>query len=806
MVMNDDEFLKKLLEAFRIEANEHLTVIANGLVELEQSGPTDDKSELMETMYREAHSLKGAARSVNLLDIETVCQAVESVLSALKKGQISVSVELFDVLHRSASTVESLLGDPDSADIQSLVRELTDAAEGNISSQTHAAPKTQPVPEPEPTAPDASFETSVSDPEPPLSAPEPPESGLTSQPTESGMPEPSREDPLKSEIQSHDPRADRGRHSETIRISVTKLDPLMRQVGEMVAVKLSASQRVDDLAELAGAVGQWKQKWAAVSAEEKGAGKQLQAFGPSIFGGNNGGGSQKLTDFLDWSAGFVNDLEQKIRQLSKTVESEARMHGSMVDDLLEDMMSVLMLPCSSLLDMYPRVVRDLAREKGKEARVIIEGGELEVDRRILDEIKDPLTHLVRNCVDHGIETPEERKSRGKPPHGTITVRITQVTGSQIELTVSDDGSGIDEEKVRKAAYKKGIIQEHAGVSPDQEDAVALVFKSEVSTSPIVTNISGRGLGLAIVREKTETLGGSISVSTTRFTGTTITITLPITLSTFRGVLVRVSDIEFVVPTTNVERVARIPRDSIKTVGNRETIEIDSTAYPLIMLSDVLELPPKMSADRNSSYIQVLMLRSGTAMAAFCVDAIVREQEVLVKSLGKQLTRVRNIAGATVLGTGKLAMILSAPDLIKSAVTRRAPASAVRTATEKVEGGVKSVLIVEDSITSRMLLKNILESSGYEVKTAVDGVEGLTALRSQEYDLVVSDVEMPRMDGFELTKSIRNDDRLSEMPVVLVTSLGSREDRERGIEAGANAYITKGGFDQSNLLEVIGRLT
>ncbi|MBI5248891.1 MAG: response regulator, partial [Desulfomonile tiedjei] len=593
--------------------------------------------------------------------------------------------------------------------------------------------------------------------------------------------------------------------SDTVRISVNKLDPLLRQVGEMVSVKLTASQRVSDLLAVVSNLDQWKQKWGSLSSHGGAIGSLITEKRKANGAGKRDSQVAKLLDFLEWNQGCIKALEQKIRALIKSAEGDARLHGTMVDDLLEDMMNVLMLPCSSLLEIFPKLVRDLSRDASKEVNLEILGADLEIDRRILDEMKDPLIHLVRNCIDHGIERPEERVIKGKPGQAAVTIAISQVSGNQVEIVVSDDGAGIDVAKVRDAARKRGMISEQEKLRLEGQDAVSLVFRSEVSTSPVVSNISGRGLGLAIVREKVENLGGNISVATADEVGTSFRILLPVTLSTFRGILVSVSDQLFVIPTANVERVARIKKEVIKTVGNRDTIELKGRAMPLVKLSDALELDRVAKKSDDSEFVKALILRSGETLVAFNVDAILQEQEVLVKGLGKQLSRVRNIAGATVLGSGKLAPILNVQDLVKSAMKYSSSGSGPAVKLEELESGTRSVLVVEDSITSRMLLKNILESSGYQVTTSVDGVEAWNLLKREYFDLVVSDVEMPRMDGFELTANIRADEKLGALPVVLVTSLGSREDKERGIDVGANAYIIKGSFDQNNLLETLERL-
>ena len=600
-------------------------------------------------------------------------------------------------------------------------------------------------------------------------------------------------------------RTDRPAGSETIRIAVDKLDPLLRQAGEMVAVKLSAEQRSADLAELLTTIEQWKRKWAHVSSHDRVIGKLFLRKNRQAGSETNGLDMEKLVDFLEWNEALIKSLESKLKTVARATEAESRVHGGMVNDLLEDMMNVMMLPCSSYLDIFPKLVRDLSRQGGKEVNLVIEGGDLEIDRRILDDMKDPLMHLVRNCIDHGIEIPSERERKGKHRQGTVTLSIAQLSGNQIEMVVTDDGVGIDTSKVLEAAAKRGVLSEGERQELDGQDALSLVFRSEVSTKSVVTTISGRGLGLAIVREKVENLGGHVSLSTAPAEGASFRMVVPVTLSTYRGVLVEVGDRLFVLPTANVERVARMKRDLVRTVGNRDTIEVDGCAVPMVRLADVLELPLAQDTNGVSPFVPVIIVRAESGLVSFSVDAVAQEQEVLVKPIGKQLSRVRNISGATVLGSGRLAPILNVPDLIKSVLKTDAAGFGPAAQAEQVESKAKRVLVVEDSITSRMLLKNILETSGYDVRTSVDGVEAVAELESHDFDLVVSDVEMPRMDGFQLTESIRNDERFRELPVVLVTSLGSREDRERGIEVGADAYIHKGGFDQNDLLQTVGRL-
>jgi two-component system chemotaxis sensor kinase CheA len=497
---------------------------------------------------------------------------------------------------------------------------------------------------------------------------------------------------------------------------------------------------------------------------------------------------------------FAGSFEPALGRLAKAAEADHHALGSMVDALLEDMKSALMLPFSELLELFPKLVRDLSRESGKEVELTTRGGEIQLDRRIMEELKAPLIHVVRNCIDHGLEAPAERMRKGKPARGSIAIAASS-RDARIEISVSDDGAGIDGERVKAAAVRNGVLSwEEAGKLGGPEE-VLLALHSGVSTSPMITDLSGRGLGLAIVNEKVEKLNGSLAVETERSAGTTIRMVVPLTLATFRGVLVGACGQVFVLPSTNVERATLVLREEIRTVENRETLSFDGQATPLARLGSVLGIEGGKRPGSGDGAVQVVVLGSAGKRIAFQVDEVLGEREVLVKSLGRQLVRVPNIAGATILADGKVVPILNVADLMSSAA-KLVPAPIGAQEPEKR----KSILVVEDSITARTLLRTILESAGYNVKTAVDGLDALAALRTLECDLVVSDVEMPRMDGFDLTARIRADKRLAELPVVLVTALDSREDRERGIDVGANAYIVKSSFERGNLLDAVRRLT
>ncbi len=357
------------------------------------------------------------------------------------------------------------------------------------------------------------------------------------------------------------------------------------------------------------------------------------------------------------------------------------------------------------------------------------------------------------------------------------------------------------EKLKNIYIKNEKISKEDVDKIADRDYINYIFSSGISTNDIVTDLSGRGLGLAIVQDAIDQLGGKVVVSTEAGKSTAFEIQLPLSLVTFRGILIDVADSRCIIPTSRVERVLKLNKEEIRSVENKLTMLYDEKIIPLTYLSDVLELQKK---ENLSQFEQIIVLADKGRKFGFVIDNLEGEQEVLVRKFNKQLVYVRNISGATILGSGEVVPILKVSDLFKSSL-RIASASPIALKSRDVEEKQNSVLVVEDSITSRMLLKNILEATGYHVETAIDGADGFIKLKEGNFNAVVSDVEMPRMNGFELTAKIRADKNIADMPVVLVTSLSKTEDKEKGIDVGANAYIIKSNFDQSNLLEILDRL-
>lgn len=791
MLKDDKGFLKELLAMFKIEAEEHIKAMSSGLLDYEKQSDAAERIGIIETVYREAHSLKGASRAVNLAAVETMCQSLESVFSAMKREVLFPSAGQFDTLHEAIDLLPKLVESPDTTDNSELIRRLED-----ILNEDKKSPQKQVN----------TRQASGGRKETTRKAVSGAVAGFRKTESKPEKEKPSFREPDEpvSEPVSSTAGSERSLLSETVRIATHKLDSILLQAEEMLAAKLASMQQVQELKQILNFLDVWKKEWEIYYPEIKAVSRFMASQGKNLIEGQAYLRMERLLDFFDWHMERVKNLEDHFAPMIKMSEESSKQLGGMVDGLLDDMKMVLMLPFSTLLKIMPKVVRDLSRDQGKDVELIVKGSTVEVSRRILEEMKDPLIHILRNCVDHGIEKPDERVRMGKPSGGTITVSVSQVGADKVEILVNDDGQGIDGSKVKQAAVKRGLISQKDASKLSEEESRMLIFQSEISTSPIITDISGRGLGLAIVREKVERLGGSVELESQQGEGTTFRIVLPVALATFRGIMVRAGDQTFVLPTINVDRVTRVLKEDIKTVENRETISLNGRAYSFVRLADVLEMPLKDTDEETSEHVQVVVLNAMEKRIAFGVDEVMSEQEVLVKKLGRQLSRVRNVAGAMIYGTGKVLVLLNVIDLMKSAM-KVSTAPRQTKLMEEEKALKKSILIAEDSITSRTLLKNILESAGYSVKATVDGVDAFTELRADEYHLVVSDIEMPRMNGFELVTKIRQNKKTAELPVILVTGLESKEDRERGIDVGANAYIVKRSFDQSNLLQVIKKL-
>lgn len=752
-----NEIRRKLLAVFREEAQEHLRALGVGMIELENAD-IPQRTDILEGLFRAAHNFKGASRAVGYTAVESICQKLESVLAMWKERTSAPGGEQFDVVHRSLDTIRELLSmdeirsdDPrvtrTTAQLSKLLRPpagddaaITNKENEKRQTRRRAAKK------------------------------------RTGSPVKTSVPEP-------------------GALRGTVRISSEQLDRLLRESEELLSARSSMERTVQDLQKISELVGNWKHEF-------KNAETSITHH-PEDTAHPEKEAREKYVDLLEWSRARIDDIYGAINMATASVRERNAAVGLMVNRHLDNMKTASLLPFSMLTDSFPRITRDLLRRHGKDARLEISGDDIEVDRRILQELKDPLIHLLRNAIDHGLEHPEERTRAGKKSSGAIRFHVERLDSSRLRIEIADDGSGIDSRNVGRAAVSKKLVSPEEVGRMGTEERTNLIFRSGLSTKSDITEISGRGLGMAIVREAVERLSGQVWVESSVGTGTTFRIDIPSTVATLRALQIRLGDRHFMIPTAFAETALRISPEMIRTIEDRETIRVHDETVALLDLGSVLGLGAARKWDEALKH--TLILRSSNRRIALMVDQIVDEGEVLVKGLGPQLERVRMIAGGTISGDGEVVPMLNISDLLGFEHLSQPARYQMAEEDSVADVNRKTILVVEDSITSRTLLKSILESSGFAVKTAIDGAEAFALLKTEHFDLVVSDIDMPRMNGIDLTEKIRADSELSDLPVVLVTALESREDRERGIEAGAGAYVVKSKFDNANLIQTIRRL-
>ncbi len=749
------------MATFRAELQDHLKTLNECLLALEKGPAEQDREKLLADLFRAAHSIKGGAQAVGLPDIKTIAHCLEDVLGALQEGRLPSSPDLLDVLFAATDALEAAMAAQvkgeraPSRKMGDLLARLAAAARGDFGpAPSQAAPEREGADSPRAGADETA----------------PPE---VSQPGPSPAPQPAR-----------------AGGDETIRVDTAKLDALMSSTGELVVAQMRLEQRLGELRALQQRVDDWQRSWRQVRgnysrlARRDGHGAEVAA----------------LLDFLRrYDRGFhglADGVDGLLRQLGR----DCRTLKLLSKELPDVARRTRMLPVANVFDMFPRMARDLARERGKQVDLVIEGAETEVDRHVLEALKDPVTHLVRNAVDHGIEPPEKRQRAGKPPRGTVRLRAAH-QGNNVVLEVADDGAGIDLEGVRRAALKAGALSAEEAADLDQARAVDLIFRPGLSTYSEPTDISGRGVGLDVVRQNVERLHGSIRVETASGRGTAFTLTLPLTLATSHVLLAETAGETVALPTAAVQRILRVEAAQVRSVEGKPVIQVEGRPVPLLSLARVLELEGDERRPSADPKLLAVIVRVGDRRAAFRVDRLHGTQEVIVKGLGPQLRGVRNLSGVTVLGSGKVVVILNPSDLLGSARATPVRPEAFRPHVPPR----RRVLVVDDSITTRALEKSILQSAGYEVLAAADGQEAWALVQSESLDAVVADSKMPNMDGFALTEKVKGEDRYRELPVVLVTSLETPADKARGLQAGADAYITKSTFDQRELLATLERL-
>lgn len=554
----------------------------------------------------------------------------------------------------------------------------------------------------------------------------------------------------------------------TVRASVERLDQLINQLGEVVIARGSFEERGREL---------------------RGLLKRLEDFVRKLRRADN--------------VRTLREIQAGLTQFAIDYEGDLGNLAYLTQELHHGAMELRMLPLSTITDDLGRMARSLAREQGKELTLTISGDQVELDRMMLEALKPMLLHMLRNSVDHGIEEPFERISAAKPPAGRIELQARYEAGF-VRLILIDDGRGIDPAKVRKAAVARGLLSETEAAALSDEEAVYLILRPGFSTREYITDVSGRGVGMDVVKSNIDKIKGDLMIHSVPGKGTEMHLQLPLTLALITGLLIDCDGMNLVVPLHYVSEILRLGENDVFVEGGREVVRVHGRTIPLLSLSEILGLPAQEGGGLRRRRT-ALTLSFREQQIACLVTRSLGVNEMVVKGMGKQLKSVEFFSGVTIMGDGSPVLILSVPDIFTASSTTSGATLRQEFAERRSHENKGRILVVDDSITTRTMEKNILEMNGYRVTVASSGQDALEKLEVADFDLIVSDVEMPGMNGFELTSRLRQMEQTKETPVIIVTSLASNEHRRKGLEVGAQAYIVKGSFDQGTLLETVETL-
>jgi two-component system, chemotaxis family, sensor kinase CheA len=731
-----EEIRQKLLPRFRETTADRVEKISSALLELERGAA---KPDVGEELARELHTLKGEARMMGFVGISSVVHAAEDLLKALPTGTPG---DRLDALLKACDAILPMLDAP--SDGGDAAARVADALRGLIGGDP----------------PDAA--------PPPASAPAPATGDATGEkPSTTGEHEIVRPEAAKAELGA--------KPVSSIRVDVDRLDEIAALAGDVLVEGARAMRRSRELNALFG-------RWARLS-------DRIVAFAEKLR-------ETHATRLLEQIEGDVHLLRSDTFRFARTQTEASSSAQAQYGVLAERIGNARLIPLSGVLGGFPRAARDMAREQGKEVECVVRGGETGVDKAILMSLNDPLVHLVRNCVDHGIETPAERIAEGKPRIGKI-VLAARTDGDLLAVTVEDDGRGIDPQKVRASALKKGIIGEQQAVSLSTRAALDLIFTPGFSTREQAGETSGRGVGLDVVRKRVTALGGSVAVASEPGKGARFTLRMPQSLSLMKVLLVRIDEDVYGIPAVDVESVGRLDPKDITEVAGIRAVRYRGRLMPVVALGPLLSL----NGGPRTKRPLVAYVAHGAEGAAVVVDGLFGEREVAVKAPGAFVKGMRFVTGAAALEDGRVALLLSTPDIVQAARRLAAPAASRGRDRRRLR-----ILLVDDSAIAREAEAALLRSLGHDVDEAVDGEDGWQKLQDGRYQLLVTDVQMPVLDGIDLTRRVKATPRFVKLPIVIISSLSAPEERRRGVDAGADAYLVKGELEAESFAAALERLT
>ncbi|MBN1206232.1 MAG: response regulator [Myxococcaceae bacterium] len=758
----DTEALKKsLLKKFQEVTADRLQKIQLGVLDLEK----ENAAQAADDVARELHTMKGEARMLGLGGIGQLAHAAEDVLRSERDGKTATEVAT-DLLLRACDVLSDLTEDlaaahTGSPSSEEMVKALSEASGHPAPTISGKPPTARPAPAP---------------PAPPASRVEAP---LPSAPAPAPAAAPARA-PAQARAEEETPAATTGSKpalaDRSIRVNVEILDALGVLAGDLLVESARGRLRGLETATLFERFSRLSDRFLRV-------GEELQL-------------TPELRTALE---GIESDLlmlrDDAFRFVRRNDDGINTLHGNLAK--MADMVSeARLVPLSTVFEAFPRAMRELARQQGKEVDLVVENADIGVDRSMLADVRDALVHLLRNAVDHGLETPGAREPLGKPPMGRIRIRV-RADGDMLHIQVEDDGRGIDPERLKEVAVNRRLITQAQADALSEREAIELIFRPGFSTRDQVSEISGRGVGMDVVKRKVETLGGSVGVASRMSRGTTITLRLPQSLALMKVLLVRLGDDVYGIPAADVVAVTRVKQDDRMEVFGTLAVKHRGKPIALVALGPLLGVNGGNRMDKPPAVV----VRHGEDNAALVVDGFVDEREVAVKPCGGDFLKgAPFIAGTAALEDGRIAVLCHVPDIMTE-VRRMARPITQQQSTKRLR-----VLLVDDSPIARATEGALVKALGHAVEEAQDGEEAYAKVQANTYDLILTDVQMPKMDGFSLTRRLKTTPAVARIPVIILSSLASPEDKRRGLEAGADGYLVKGELGVESLAQTIERLT
>ncbi len=701
----------------------------------------DVRGPAFDEILRRAHTLKGAARAVGLETTERVAHTLETIVGRVRDGAIALDDPASAVIRRGLETIEDVLASALAGRAEPDALAIQQAAEAL--SGNAPAPAVVPAP-PSPATPPA-----------PAAAPA----------------------------------------AEFVRVNAARIDRLIRSASQLVAASHTQSAVEARTAAYLRDAGDTLSEYQRLRRQSIPYVREHQddpQFAP-------------LRECLEYLDERLRMLSADARDAAAAARQRSWEMSRETADLYQAAIRVRMIPAESVFAAFGAMVREIAHQEGKEVDFRAEGMEAQADRLVLQALKAPVMHLLRNAVTHGIESPEDRRRAGKPVVGTIRLRVVSV-GDRLNLFVEDDGRGLDLRGIAANAVKGGLLTEEEAEALPAAEVAKLILRPGFSTSDVATRLSGRGMGLSVVEQAAGQLQGEVQIHMHSGQGFEIAISAALSISMQQVLLVAVGGRNYGLPARSIQRLVRIRPADLQQLGNRDVVVLDSRPVPLVRLSDLLGIPGSGngSTDEENSVLRAALMTSGQQIAALVVDSFVDDREAVVKDLGLNGELAGMSAGGVPLEDGSVAILLN-PAAIFVRLQELGRQPGFQKAPEQPARRAPRILVVDDSITTRSLEKSILEAHGYSVRLAVDGVEAVEQLSAELVDLVITDVAMPRMDGLQLLQQLKKRKETEHIPVIIVTSLESREDQQRGLSLGADAYIVKRKFDQQELLRTVRQI-